>query len=77
MPARMAAATRFELVSSRLLDERSSGPLSYAARMVLVEPERIELSPNSLQGSRSARLSYGPGIYMVAEAGIEPAPFRL
>lgn len=73
----MAAATRFELVSSRLQDERSRIPLSYAAKRLLVEPERIELSFNSLQGSCFARLSYGPEIKLVAEAGIEPATFRL
>ena len=50
--------------------------MSYTAKM-LVEPERIELSFNSLQESRFAKLSYGPEIKLVAEAGIEPATFRL
>ena len=31
----LAAATRFELVSSRLQDERSGIPLSYAAKKVV------------------------------------------
>ena len=55
-------------------------PLSYAATN-LMEREGFEPSPNSLQDCRSAELSYHPKSKppdgLVAEAGLEPAHFRL
>ena len=48
-------------------------------RKILMERERFELSPNSLQDCRSAELSYHPKVEiilrreLVAEAGLEPA----
>ena len=46
------AAARFELASTRLQDERS--PPFELRRKKMVERERLELSPNSLQDCRSA-----------------------
>jgi len=50
----LAAAMGVEPTSSRLQDERSVYRLSYAAREMLVDRERFELSSNSLQDCRSA-----------------------
>ena len=69
----LAAATRVELVSSRLQDERSISQLSYAAKFGGLEG--IQTLARSLQDFYAVVTS--PARNLVAVGGVEPPTSRL
>ena len=70
------AATRLELASTRLQDERSRIQLSYAARKCLVDREGFEPSQKVCRTSMLPITS--PALdSLVAVSGVEPLTFRL